>query len=71
VTKLERLAQIEGFTDTMELLEANIIDSVVPGICTNEDCDYTCEVEPDQQSGWCEDCNEGTVSSCLILGGVI
>lgn len=71
MTKLQKLAEIEGFNDPQDLLEAYIIDSVCPGICSNPDCDYSCEVEPDQDSGWCENCNEGTVTSAMRLAGVI
>lgn len=71
LSKLETLAEIEGFDDVQDLLEANVIDSVVPGICCNAGCDYTCEVEPDQDNGWCEVCGRGGVKSCLILAGVI
>ena len=54
-----------------ELLESATLDSVVPGICTNAGCDYTTEYEPDQDAGWCEECDTGTVASALILAGVI
>ena len=67
-SKLETLAEIEGM-DVMEMLEHATFDSVAPGICAN--CDYTCEVEPDQRKGYCEVCDTQTVSSCLILAGVI
>ena len=70
-TKLEQLAEIEGYSDTMDMLEAATFDSVAPGICKNPDCDYSCEVEPDSASGWCEECNTNTVVSCLVLGGLI
>jgi len=69
--KLELLTNLEGFEDTMDLLEENSVDSVVPGICVNEDCDYSCEIEPDSNSGWCEECNTNSVHSCLILAGII
>lgn len=71
MSKLDDLASIEGFNDPMDLLEAYATDSVCPGICTNEHCDYTTEVEPDCWDGWCEECNDNTVSSALILAGVI
>jgi hypothetical protein len=51
--KLQALADSEGYDDADELLEANSSDSVVPGICTNPNCDYTTEVEPDQDRGHC------------------
>jgi len=69
--KLKRLADSEGHDTVMALLEAAMFDSVSPGICTNPGCDYTTEVEPDQEKGWCESCNEGTVASALVLAGLI
>lgn len=68
--KLEQLFENEG-VDQDEFLETYALDSVVPGICSNPDCDYCTEVEPDQNEGWCEFCEEGTVVSGLILLGVI
>jgi len=68
--KLKRLADVEGM-DEMELLEEATFDSVAKGICTNSGCDYTTEVEPDQDAGWCELCETPTVKSCLILAGMI
>lgn len=70
-SKLTTLAEIEGYESDFELLEASITDSVVPGICTNKDCDYTTGVEPDCSTGYCEECETQTVASALILAGVI
>lgn len=70
-SKLELLCEIEGYADTHDMFEAATFDSVAPGICMNEDCDYTTEVEPDSASGWCEICDTNTVKSCLVLGGLI
>lgn len=69
-SKLEALAEmLEMSAD--ELLEGAAFDSVVPGICTNDGCDFTGEYEPDQDAGWCQVCDTGTVTSALILAGVI
>lgn len=70
MSKLKKLAEIEGLT-IQEMLEEATFDSVAAGICSNPDCDYTNYVEPDQDQGWCEECNEGTVRSCLIIAGII
>ena len=67
--KLKQLADLEG-KSIDELLESCITDSVNPGICTNEWCDYTTEVEPDQRAGWCEECQENTVKSALVLADI-
>jgi len=69
--KLDTLAEIEGFEDVMDMLGDATIDSVAPGICTNDDCNYTTQVEPDCRNGWCEDCQTNSVASCLVLAGII
>lgn len=69
--KLETLCEIEGYTNSDNFAEANIIDSVVPGICMNADCDYTVGVEPDCEDGWCEICGTGSVTSGLRLMGLV
>jgi hypothetical protein len=37
----------------------------------NEDCDLTCEMEPDQDAGYCEECRTNSMQSALILAGLI
>ena len=69
--KLEKLAEIEGYSNYMDMLGEATNDSIAKGICTNVGCDYTTDVEPDSDGGWCEECNANTVHSCLILAGVI
>lgn len=70
--KLDKLISDWGFGSVDEFLDSGTaLDSVVPGICMNPDCDYTTGVEPDQYEGWCEICGAGTVKSALILMGVI
>lgn len=70
MTKLETLSKIEGIP-IEELLEQATFDSVARGICTNPDCNYTSTVEPDQDRGYCEDCQTNTVKSCLVLAEMI
>ena len=70
MSKLRTLAEIEGM-EIEEMLEEATFDSVAYGICKTPNCDYTTQVEPDQTRGWCEECDEGTVASCLILAGLI
>ncbi len=69
--KLDDLIEYEGYENEQEFGEAYITDSVVPGICMNEDCDYTTDVEPDCIKGFCEICGTQTVQSGFILMGVI
>lgn len=71
MSKLKLLAEIEGYSDVQEMLEASVFDSCCPGICMNKDCEYTTEVEPDQDKGWCEICETNTVKSGLMLAGII
>lgn len=70
MTKLERLAEIEGMSVAEMLREATFGD-IAPAICVNNDCDYTTSMEPDQDKGWCEECKTNSVKSCLILAGLI
>jgi len=69
--KLTQLARLEGFTNTDDLLQEAMTDSVVKGICCNSGCDYTTDVEPDCATGWCEECSKNTVKSALVLAGII
>ena len=49
--KLAKLVEIEGYDSADELMEAVFSDAVSPAISMNEGCDYTCEMEPDQDAG--------------------
>jgi len=72
--KLAKLVAIEGFKDEADLFAAAASDSVGPAICCNPEnpeCDYTAEMEPDQDAGWCEMCGKGTLVSGLMLGGLM
>jgi hypothetical protein len=70
MSKLEDLAKIDGRTEE-ELLQEATFEGVAKGICTNPNCNYTCDVEPDQDKGYCELCDTNTVSSCLVLADII
>jgi hypothetical protein len=69
--KLRQLIELEGFGSEFDLIEATIADSVSPSICLNDGCDYTAEMEPDQDRGWCEACETNSVASALVLAGII
>ena len=69
--KLMKLCEAEGLTSLDDLLQAAATDSVCPAICMTEGCDYTTEMEPDQDKGYCEVCGGNTVTSALILAGFI
>lgn len=69
--KLAELVKIEGYPSVDALLEAVVTDSVCPAICVSEACSYTCEMEPDQDRGWCEECGTNTMQSALVLAQII
>ena len=71
MTKLQVLAKVYGYTTVDELLEATMLDCVSPAICTNAGCDYTTDMEPDQDRGWCDECQTNTMKSALVLAGII
>ena len=73
-TMLAKLIELESFEDENALFAASLSDAVCPAICCNPDdpeCDYTAEMEPDQDRVWCEMCERGTLVSGLVLGGII
>ena len=65
---LKKLCAATG-KEEMEMLEEATFDSVADAICV--ECGYTTVMEPDQDRGWCEECEKNTVKSCLILAGMI
>jgi len=69
--KLAKLVEIEGYDSTEELIAAVLLDSVSPAICMNEGCDFTCEMEPDQDAGYCEECHTNTMKATPVLAGLI
>jgi hypothetical protein len=69
--KLAKLLEIEGYDSVNELMEAVFSDSVSPAICMNQGCDFTCEMEPDQDAGYCEECHTNTMKAAPILAGLI
>lgn len=69
--KLAKLVEIEGYPALDTLLEAVVTDSICPAICINDGCSYSCEMEPDQNRGWCDECRTNTMHSALVLAGLI
>jgi hypothetical protein len=69
--KLAKLIETEGYDNPDELLEAVFSDVVSPAICMNEGCDFTCEMEPDQDAGYCEECRTNTMKAASVLAGII
>jgi hypothetical protein len=70
-TKLRKLLEIEGYDSIEALIEAVFSDSVSPAICMNEDCNFTCEMEPDQDAGYWEECHTNTMTAAPVLAGLI
>lgn len=69
--KLIALMKDQGHPDHDDVtgfLAPFVMDSVVPGICMNEGCDYTTDCEPDATANWCECCDANSVCSALTLG---
>jgi hypothetical protein len=56
--KLDRLIESAGYESLEDLATAVVTDSVSPAICIDPDCDYTTEMEPDQDAGYCEICGK-------------
>ena len=71
MSKSQKLAEIEGYANPVDVCEAYISDSVAPGICSNAGCDFTTEVEPDQGGGYCDECETQTVVSIFVMEGLI
>ena len=69
--KLAKLLEIEGYESVEELMEAVFSDSVSPAICMNEGCNFTCEMEPDQNAGYCDECRTNTMVAAPVLAGLI
>ena len=69
--KLTKLLEIEGYESVEDLIEVVFSDSVSPAIYMNEDCNFTCEMEPDQDAGYCEECHTNTMTAAPVLAGLI
>ena len=52
MSKLNQLANDWGYDNPEDMMMDCIHDSAHPAICMNEDCDYSTEMEPDQDRGW-------------------
>jgi hypothetical protein len=71
--KLAKLLAAEGFTDITELAQEALLGSgaSTPSICMNERCNYVCEMEPDQDAGWCDECGTNSMMSGLVHAELI
>jgi hypothetical protein len=69
--KLMELCKAEGFTSIDDILRIAASGGDCPAICMTEGCDQTAKMEPDQDRGYCETCGGATVTSALVLAGLI
>ena len=65
---LDHLLKCEGIT-AEEFLERFAFDGLVPCVCVQ--CGHTTDHEPDQDRGWCDECEANTMKSGLILMGIM
>ena len=61
---LANLLREEGLTAD-EFITRYATESIVPSICT--ECGALFSYEPDAQAGWCDECDNHSVVSGLIL----
>jgi hypothetical protein len=69
--KLMKLCDAQGFKSLDDLLAISVADNMCPAICMTEGCDNIAEMESDQDEGYCEACGGNTVTSALVLAGLI
>ena len=65
---MKKLCEETGFEE-LELLENAVYDSVAHAICVK--CGWVTIMEPDQDAGYCELCEQNMVRSCLVLRDMI
>ncbi len=70
---LALLAEQFGYESGLDLIVHYAMESVVPAICTSLDCEgeYSEELEPDCDGGFCNYCGQSSMVSCMVLAGVI
>jgi hypothetical protein len=69
--KLMKLCDAEGLKSLDDLLALSVKDSACPAICMMEGCDHVTRMESDQDEGYCQACGGTTVTSVLVLAGLI
>ena len=45
-------------------------DAVSPGMCMNETCNLTCEMEPHQDDVYCKECITDTMKAAPVVIGI-
>ena len=69
--KMRMLAEDYGYDSVDEMANESMYESCIPAICMNLDCNATFGMEPDQDRGWCSECETNTVKSIYVLMGEI
>lgn len=70
--KLDKLAKAYDYPNADGLLNRySSTDPSVPGICTSPKCDHVQDVPPKRQNDYCEECEEQSVTSGLVLAGYV
>lgn len=69
--KVYKLADALGFHDPIDMIESYIHEDTMPAICTNKNCNWDTELEPDCTNGWCELCRTKTMTSAAVLMGIM
>jgi hypothetical protein len=60
-----------SYASADQLMGAVFSVAVSPAICMNAGCDFTCQMEPDQDAGYCEECHTNTMTAAPVLAGLI
>lgn len=69
--KIQTLTESFGFDTPEDMVKTYICDGLCPCICMSPECDYTDELEPDQDVGWCPECKKNSMKSAFILMGIL
>jgi hypothetical protein len=70
LAKLRILADLEGEESFYDMLQKHMNAPEVPGICSEDFCDFIMPVPAQSKDGWCPACLKESVVSCLVLGNV-
>lgn len=70
--KLQIVADDYGYEHYEQMLnDFSSKDPSVPGICTTDKCNHIQDIPPARENDYCEECEEQSVSSILVLSGLI
>src|ERR1700687_5799204 len=70
-SKLKRLLDAEGYPSIEDMFRAVLFEASSPAICVEPDCDHICEMELDQDEGYCDECLRNTMVVAPVLAGLI